>query len=54
LLVICREKCWKDFLSLRDPLTDWALDTLAEWVQDDDGAPKEVRERVKKTETLQA
>ena len=48
LLLVCHGKCWPDFLALDDPLTDWALDTLAEWVQDGDGAPPEVAERVKK------
>jgi hypothetical protein len=47
LLLVCREKCWQEFLDMRDPLLGWALDELAGWVQDDDGAPECVRERIK-------
>jgi hypothetical protein len=50
LIMMCRDKCWKDFLAMRDPLTGWAMDVLAEWVQDGDGAPDELREWKKKRE----
>jgi hypothetical protein len=39
LMLICREKCWKDFLEIRDSLVGWALDILQEWAQDGDDAP---------------
>ena len=54
LLLVCRDKCWKDFLGIasRDPLGGWALDALAEWVQDDDGAPPEIRERATAAKTV--
>jgi len=43
LLLVCRNKCWKDFLVLNDPLNGWALDTLAEYVKDGDNAPAVLR-----------
>jgi len=45
LVLISRDWCWEQFLALDDPLRDWALDTLAPWVKDGDGAPKELRRR---------
>ena len=47
LVLVCREMCWKEFarLAARDPLGGWALDTLAEWVQEGDDAPAIIRER---------
>jgi len=50
LVLVCREKCWSDFLKLRDPLAGWALGVLREWVQDGDDAPDELR---KETETVE-
>ena len=49
LLLVCREKCWSEFAGMakRDPLGDWALDSLAEWAAEGDGAPEIVRSRVK-------
>jgi hypothetical protein len=46
-ILLMRDKCWQEFskLAQRDPLGDWALDTLAEWVQPDDGAPDIIRQR---------
>ena len=44
LILICRDKCWKYFLQLRDPLTDWACDVLREWVKDPAELPVEARE----------
>ena len=36
--------CWRHFLAMDDdPLRDWALNTLAKYVQDGDGAPDEIR-----------
>jgi len=43
LILIQRHWCWSDFLKLDDPLSGWAMGVLAEWVQDDDGAPEELR-----------
>jgi hypothetical protein len=42
-ILICREKCWSEFLDIRDPLAGWAIGVLADWVQDGDGAPDCVR-----------
>ena len=39
LILVCREKCWADFLDLRDPLTGWAIGVLREWVQAGDDYP---------------
>jgi len=48
LLLVCREKYWKEFVAMRDsePLFDWAIEELAKWVQPDDGAPEILRELV--------
>jgi hypothetical protein len=40
LILVSRDWCWKEFLSLNDPITEWALDELAKWVQDGDNAPE--------------
>lgn len=45
LVLLCRDKCWDEFLMIDDPLMDWALDALAEYVQEGDDAPKYVRNR---------
>lgn len=49
LLLLCREKCWDEFAAMAaaDPLGAWALDALAEWAQQGDGAPELVAWRVK-------
>jgi len=44
VILLCREKCWRELLAIRDPLTGWAIGVLREWVQDGDGAPKELVE----------
>jgi uncharacterized protein YjbI with pentapeptide repeats len=44
MILLCREKCWKDLLAIRDPLTGWAIGVLREWVQEGDGAPSELVE----------
>ena len=46
LVLICRERCWGWFVQQRDPLSGWALDVLAEWVQEGDDAPSAVRSRI--------
>ena len=48
LILISRDWCWNDFLTLDDPLKGWALDTLAQYVQPDDGAPEALRIRAEK------
>jgi len=45
LIRISPDWCWSQFLAINDPLTDWALDELAKWVQDGDGAPNVVVSR---------
>jgi len=44
VILLCREKCWRELLAIRDPLTGWAIGVLREWVQDGDDAPKELIE----------
>jgi len=39
-VIICRAKCWNDFLSIRDPLAGWALDVLREWIVEGDNHPE--------------
>lgn len=39
-VLICREKCWSDFIGTRDPLVGWALGVLRDWIVDGDGHPK--------------
>jgi hypothetical protein len=45
LILVSRTKCWADFIAMGDPLTDWALDVLAPYAKDGDGAPDVIRER---------
>lgn len=55
LVAVCRDECWSEFLSLRrDPLFAWAIDSLAEWVRPDDGAPSFLRERADEIAPAQA
>ncbi len=45
-LAVSRDWCWDRFAELDgDPQWGWALDTLAAYVQPEDGAPAIVRER---------
>jgi uncharacterized protein YjbI with pentapeptide repeats len=43
LILVRTDWCWKDFLGLDDPLRDWALESLAEYVQDGGEAPEVLR-----------
>ena len=46
LVLLSRDWCWEDFGRLAsDPLWDWALNTVAAYVRDGDGAPEILRER---------
>lgn len=45
LVLISRDKCWNWFIAIQDPLRDWALGVLAEFVRENDGAPDELRRR---------
>lgn len=42
-ILMCRDKCWGDFLKLRDPLMGWALDVLRPWAKGDENAPEILR-----------
>jgi hypothetical protein len=42
LISISTDWCWNKFLSMDDPMKEWALDTLAKYVTEDDGAPEEI------------
>ena len=37
--------CWTEFIAFEHPQKEWALDTLAAWVKDDDNAPSILRRR---------
>ena len=39
LILLCRNKCWNDFLSIGDPLTDWAIGELLLWIVEGDQHP---------------
>ncbi len=38
-ILVCRDKCWPDFLKMRDPLAGWALEVLRPWAEGDENAP---------------
>ena len=40
LILISRDWCWKEFLSLDHTEREWALGELAKWVQDGDRHPE--------------
>lgn len=39
LILVCIEKCWSEFVDMRDPLTGWALGVLRECIVDGDDHP---------------
>ena len=45
LILVSRDWCWDKFLKIGDPLQDWAIDTLQQYVVDGDGAPKALKEQ---------
>ena len=45
LILVSFDWCWEKFLSIDEPLRDWALDELAKRAQPEDSAPDCVRER---------
>lgn len=45
LILISHDWCWDKFLKIGDPLQDWAIDTLKQYVVDGDGAPKALKEQ---------
>ncbi len=50
LVAVSTDWCWEQFLAIRLREKKWALDTLAEYVQDGDNAPDALWKRAKKTE----
>ena len=46
LVLVSRDWCWQDFAKLQHPESQWAIQTLAAYVQPDDRAPTVVREAV--------
>jgi len=44
LILVSRDKCWDDFLSMRVAHKKWALSELRKWVKDGDGAPSVLKE----------
>ena len=49
LVLISRDWCWAEFLRMTsDPQLEIALDELAKWVTEDDGAPKVLVDRAAK------
>ena len=49
-ILMCRDKCWGDFLKLRDPLMGWALDVLRPWAKGDENAPEILRRELFESE----
>ena len=47
-VLVSTDLCWKDSLAIKDPLKNWALETLAAYVKDGDNAPA-VLKRLAKT-----
>ena len=45
LISLSRDWCWNQFLEANDPLREWALGVLREYVTDADGAPKVLVEK---------
>lgn len=43
-MLVSHDWCWGEFLALGIPEREWALETLAAYVKDDDGAPAVLRE----------
>jgi hypothetical protein len=43
LALVQRHWCWREFFALGDPLSHWAMETLAAYVRPDDGAPESLR-----------
>ena len=39
-IIMSRDKCWNDFLSINDPLIPWALKVLAPYAKGRDDAPE--------------
>ena len=50
-VLISTDWCWEKLLSLDHPEKQWALETLAPWVQDGDGAPQILKDLKAKGET---
>ena len=50
LIAISTDWCWNKFLSIEEPLRDWALETLAPYAQDDASAPNAVKAKCKAAE----
>jgi len=48
LILLMREWCWGKFLKLDEPLAEWALGVLAEYVKDGDNAPAVLRRMARK------
>jgi hypothetical protein len=48
LLLMHRGWCWEQFLALDHSEKEWAMDELAKWVKDDDGAPAVLKRIAKK------
>jgi hypothetical protein len=40
LILVSRDWCWSTFLQIDHVERDWALSTLAKYVQEGDGAPQ--------------
>jgi hypothetical protein len=47
LILVSPDWCWPQFLAIDEPLRAWALETLAQHVQEGDGAPEVLLEAVK-------
>ena len=38
-ILIMQDKCWREFIAIRDPLTGWARSVLEGWIQEGDDLP---------------
>ncbi|HEV3343078.1 MAG TPA: pentapeptide repeat-containing protein [Pirellulales bacterium] len=48
LILVSRDWCWDQFLEIDDPLREWAIETLAKFVQPDDSAPEVLADAAEK------
>ena len=44
VILVCRTKCWSDFIAMDYPLMGWVVGVLREWVQDGDDLPSEAKD----------
>jgi uncharacterized protein YjbI with pentapeptide repeats len=50
LILVSRDWCWEEFLSLNDPMSAWALKELSVWAEGDTNAPEIFRTKSSTTQ----